>query len=108
MPPRFSPKGGRTGRLYRHDGWGSPPIRRMEHLPVIATFSTDTGTLPLYGCKRQCAVCEGVFKKAIPRLKSRSRYLNCTAHDDRTVEHYQQQAHPSNIKALDVDKYFPA
>lgn len=78
-------------------------LAALLHVP-----DSITGTLPLYGCKRQCAVCEGVFKKAIPRLKSRSRYLNCTAHDDRTVENYQQQAHPSNIKALDVDKYFPA
>lgn len=67
-----------------------------------------TGTLPLFGCKRQCSVCEDVFDRAMPRLRSSYRYLNCRAHSDTKITKYQAQAHPSNIKALDVDQYFPA
>lgn len=66
------------------------------------------GTLALYGCKRQCSVCKNVFDKAIPKVASSYRYLNCRAHDDPAIENYQAQAHPSGIKALDVDRYFPA
>lgn len=64
------------------------------------------GTMALYGCKPQCSVCESVFKKAIPRLNSHYRYPNCRAHEDKP-DLYPHSANAQNIKALDVDKYFP-
>lgn len=87
--------------LRRSDGVVSPARQG------IGVPDSVRGTLALYGCKRQCSVCKGVFDKAIPKVASSYRYLNCRAHDDPAIENYQAQAHPSGIKALDVDRYFP-
>lgn len=98
-----------TGSYEGKDGTGDNEHAEQKLLAALAVVPDSIrGTLALYGCKRQCQVCADVFGEALPRLRASYRYVNCRAHDDTQVRNYAAQAHPSGIKALDVDRYFPA
>ena len=98
-----------TGSYEGKDGTGDNEHAEQKLLAALSRVPDSIrGTLALYGCKRQCQVCADVFGEALPRLRASYRYVNCRAHDDTKVSNYAAQAHPSGIKALDVDRYFPA
>jgi hypothetical protein len=98
-----------TGRYEGKSGTGDNEHAEQKLLAALSRLPDNVrGRLDFYGCKQQCQTCKGVFDEAKPRLLSSYRFLVCTAHDDAKVDNYQAQAHPSNIKALDVDHYFPA
>lgn len=97
-----------TGHYEGKHGTGDNEHAEQKLLAALAEVPDSIrGTLALYGCKRQCQVCADVFGEALPRLRASFRYVNCRAHDDRKVRNYASQAHPSGIKALKVDHYFP-
>jgi hypothetical protein len=69
------------------------------------------GKVLVGGIKPPCATCEKVLKKAQERL-AEDKYKNPLVFEDAAVERIRTEAgfaqvHASNIRSLDVDKYFP-